>query len=57
MNPQHTRAFAKAAGRFSNTDRIDAVMLARFGALMTPQIRPIRSDIIRFANWSPPDER
>lgn len=57
MNPQHTRAFAKAAGRFSKTDRIDAVMLARFGALMTPQIRPIRSDIIRFANWSPPDER
>ncbi|MER9751566.1 IS110 family transposase [Mesorhizobium sp. M0140] len=40
MNPQHTRAFAKAA------DRIDAAMIARFGALMTPQIRPIRSDIL-----------
>ncbi|RJT29430.1 IS110 family transposase [Mesorhizobium waimense] len=46
MNPQHTRAFAKAAGRLSKTDRIDAAMLARFGALMTPQIRPIRSDTL-----------
>ncbi|MES0120950.1 IS110 family transposase [Mesorhizobium sp. M0027] len=46
MNPQHTRAFAKAAGRLSKTDRIDAAMLARFGELMTPQIRPIRSDTL-----------
>ena len=46
MNPQHTRAFAKAAGRLSKTDRIDAAMLARFGALMTPQIRPIRTDTL-----------
>lgn len=43
MNPQHTRAFAKAAGRLSKTDRIDAAMLARFGALMAPDIRPLRS--------------
>ncbi|MER9946076.1 IS110 family transposase [Mesorhizobium sp. M0092] len=46
MNPQHTRAFAKAAGRLSKTDRIDAAMLARFGELMTPQIRPIRGDTL-----------
>ena len=46
MNPQRTRAFAKAAGRLSKTDRIDAAMLANFGALMAPQIRPIRSDAL-----------
>ncbi|MFA6153718.1 IS110 family transposase [Mesorhizobium sp.] len=46
MNPQRTRAFAKAAGRLSKTDRIDAAMLAHFGALMAPQIRPIRSDAL-----------
>lgn len=43
VNPQHTRSFARAAGRLSKTDRIDAAMLARFGALMAPEIRPIRS--------------
>ncbi|MER9420798.1 transposase [Mesorhizobium sp. M0306] len=46
MNPQHTRAFAKAAGRLSKTNRIDAAMLARFGELMTPQIRLTRSDAL-----------
>lgn len=46
MNAQHTRAFAKAAGRLSKTDRIDATMLARFGAVMTPQIRPLRSQAL-----------
>jgi transposase len=43
MNAQHTRAFARAAGRLSKTDRIDAAMLARFGALMAPELRPLRS--------------
>lgn len=46
MNAQHTRAFAKAAGRLSKTDRIDAAMLARFGAVMTPEIRPLRSQAL-----------
>ncbi len=45
-NAQHTRAFAKAAGRLSNTDRIDAAMLARFGAVMTPQVRPLGSQAL-----------
>ncbi|MER9978160.1 hypothetical protein [Mesorhizobium sp. M0085] len=30
----------------SKTDRIDAAMLARYGALVTPQIRPVRSDAL-----------
>jgi transposase len=46
MNPQHARAFARATGRLSKTDRIDAAMLARFGALMTPEIRPLRSEVL-----------
>lgn len=46
MNAQHTRAFAKAAGRLSKTDRIDAAMLARFGAVMAPEVRPLKSDAL-----------
>ena len=58
MNPQRTRAFAKAAGRLSKTDRIDAAMLAHFGALMRRRSgRSAAMPLMRFANWSLPDER
>lgn len=43
VNPQHTRAFARAAGRLAKTDRIDAAMLARFGMVVAPGLRPLRS--------------
>jgi transposase len=46
MNPQHTHAFARATGRLSKTDRIDAAMLARFAALIAPDIRPLRSQAL-----------
>jgi transposase len=46
MNPQRLRAFAKAAGRLAKTDRIDAAMLARFGASMTPDIRSLKSEAL-----------
>ena len=46
LNPQHLRAFARATGRLSKTDRIDAAMLARFGALQPPPIRPLRSAVL-----------
>ena len=45
LNPQHLRAFARATGRLSKTDRIDAAMLARFGALQPP-LRPLRSAVL-----------
>ena len=36
VNPAHVRHFARAHGQLAKTDRIDARLLARFGALMQP---------------------
>ena len=38
VNPQQTRAFAKAAGKLEKTDRIDAEVLARFARAMNPRV-------------------
>ncbi|AYG58103.1 IS110 family transposase [Rhizobium jaguaris] len=46
VNPQRLRAFAKACGRLAKTDRIDARVMARFGTLMAPDIRPMRSQVL-----------
>ena len=46
VNPLQARRFAQAAGAHAKTDAIDAVMLARMGALLTPPVRPINSEII-----------
>ena len=40
VNPRHTRQFAKGLGWLAKTDRLDALMLARFGALARPAARP-----------------
>ncbi|MFW7270004.1 IS110 family transposase [Gluconacetobacter sp. Hr-1-5] len=45
VNPRQARRFAEAAGRLAKTDRVDAIMLARYGALLEPIIRPVRSDL------------
>ena len=47
INPRHARRFAEATGKLAKTDKVDAAMLARFGALLEPQCRPIRSEAIR----------
>lgn len=44
-NPRYARRFAEAIGKLSKTDRVDAHMLARFGALVQPKIHPIRTEI------------
>ena len=44
VNPRQARRFAEACGRLAKTDRVDALMLARFGALLEPQTRAARSD-------------
>lgn len=44
INPRQARRFAEATGRFAKTDRVDALMLARFGALLEPAIRPARTE-------------
>lgn len=46
VNPRHARRFAEATGRLVKTDRVDALMLARFGAVMEPECRPLRSQIL-----------
>lgn len=41
VNPRQVRDFAKATGRLAKTDRIDAQILARFGAAVKPALRPL----------------
>ncbi len=36
VNPRQARRFAEATGKLAKTDRVDALMLARFGALLKP---------------------
>ena len=38
VNPRHVRDFAKALGILAKTDRIDALVLARFGQQVQPRI-------------------
>jgi transposase len=40
IDPFKARMFARATGVLAKTDRLDAAVLARFGAVMTPAIRP-----------------
>ena len=41
VNARHVRAFAQATGQLAKTDRIDAALLARFGAKLEPPVRPL----------------
>jgi transposase len=41
VNPRQVRDFAKALGRLAKTDRIDAQVLALFGARVQPPPRPL----------------
>jgi transposase len=42
VNPRQVRDFGRATGRMAKTDRIDAILLARYAAVMTPPRRLIR---------------
>ncbi|MGH6811998.1 MAG: IS110 family transposase [Methylocella sp.] len=46
VNPCQARRFAEAIGRRAKTAAVDAAMLARFGALMELQARPIVSETL-----------
>jgi transposase len=41
MNPRQIRDFAKGKGQRAKTDRLDALVLAEFGALHRPPVRPL----------------
>ncbi|MFC1455977.1 IS110 family transposase [Microvirga arabica] len=43
INPRHARRFAEALGQLAKTDQLDAALLARFGALLEPPTRSVRS--------------
>ena len=44
VNPRQVRDFAKGIGCDAKTDRIDAVVLARFGEVVRPQPTPAQSE-------------
>lgn len=46
VNPRQARRFAEATGKLAKTDRLDAAMLARMGALLELEARPARSPIL-----------
>src|SRR5579859_1981180 len=41
VNPRQVRDFAKATGQLAKTDRLDALILARFADAVRPEIRPL----------------
>lgn len=44
VNPRGVRDFAKATGALAKTDRLDALVLAHFGAAMRPEKRPLKPE-------------
>lgn len=42
INPGQVRQFARAIGQLAKTDRIDALLLARFGEAVRPETRPLK---------------
>lgn len=44
VNPRQARDFAKATGQLAKTDKIDAQLLARFGAVMQPRTYQMPSE-------------
>lgn len=42
VNPRQIRDFAKATGKLAKTDAVDAEIIARFGEVIRPEIRPLK---------------
>jgi transposase len=47
VNPRQVRDFAKATGQLAKTDRLDAQVLARFGAAIRPEARALPSAAVQ----------
>ena len=47
VNARQVRDFARATGRLAKTDRIDAFVLAEFGAKLKPEVRPLKDEQTR----------
>ena len=48
VQPMQVRQFAKAQGVMAKTDKIDARLIAQFGQVMQPEVRPLPSKKVRF---------
>jgi transposase len=46
VNPRQARRFAEAIGKLAKTDRLDAAMLARMGAMLELRTRPPQSEAL-----------
>jgi transposase len=47
VNPRNVRDFARSLGKLAKTDRIDAIVLARFAQAVRPELRPIADEQTR----------
>lgn len=47
VNPRQVRDFARATGRLAKTDRIDALVLARFAQAVQPPLRALKDEDTR----------
>ena len=48
VNPTRVRNFARATGKWAKTDKLDAMMLARFAEAIRPEVRPLRDEQERY---------
>ncbi len=44
INPRQVRDFARSTGQLAKTDRIDALILARFAEVLKPELRPLQNE-------------
>ena len=47
VNPRQVRDLARATGRLAKTDKLDAQVLAQFGAMVQPSVRPLPEAVRR----------
>jgi transposase len=48
VQPMQVRQFAKAQGIIAKTDKMDSRLIAQFGAIMKPEVRPLNSKKVRY---------
>jgi len=47
INPRQVRDFARSMGRLAKTDKIDALVLAKYGEAIKPAVRPLPDAVTR----------
>jgi transposase len=48
VQPMQVRQFAKAQGIIAKTDKMDSRLIAQFGAVIKPEVRPLSSKKVRY---------